>query len=141
MKHILLILLLFISACGIGTNTNDLTGRWKGQDDKDGIMVFNKDGSFEALDSNGQSLLNVGPNPLITWEIITEVEPFQLYITIIVDGKTERIPIGIYKIKNGKLILCEPLTFYRSIDGINMGVSRYEMPNDFSGVLHVFKKL
>ncbi len=141
MRIILLTLSLLLSACDLGTSSGDITGRWKGQDEKDGIMVFNKDGSFEILDANGLPLIKSEPKPVVTWETITEVEPFQLYITTSVGNETERIPLGIYKIENGKLILRGPITYYRTIGGFSMGVSRYEIPTDFSGVLQVFKKI
>ena len=55
--------------------------------------------------------------------------------------KHVRTPLGIYKIKNNKLILRQPITFHRTLGGISMGGSRYEMPKDFSGVLKIFNRL
>ena len=84
----------------------------------------------------------VKKNVIVKWETITEIEPHQIYITFHTkDKKPERFPFGIYKIVNNKLIIRGVRTFYYSYGGIKMGVSRYEMPKDFSGILRVFIKV
>lgn len=61
-----------------------------------------------------------------------------LFVT---DDEEERIPLAIYKIENNKLILRDTIEYHRSLGGIDMGVSRYEFPEDFNGILRVFDRV
>lgn len=137
---LMLLCLLFVVSCTKSAE-NELVGEWKGQQDEDGIMVFHKNGMFEGFDKDKASLFEGKQKPSMTWEAITEVEPHQIYIILKAEGKVERMPLGIYKIENGKLILRQPTTYHRTIGGLDMGVSRYEMPKDFSGILQVFERI
>ena len=119
----------------------EIIGKWRGQNPEDGIMIFNKNGKFDVVDQDGNSAFSHNPQPVITWEAITEIEPHQLYIHISYDNKIRRTPLGIYKIVKDKLILRPPKTYHRTFGGFDMGVSRYEIPKDFSGVINVFKKI
>jgi len=130
-----------LTSCDSSTNGDNIAGKWKGQNDEDGIMIFYKNGVFDILNKDGKSVFEGEPKPTMTWEAITEVEPHQLYITMTAGNKTERRPLGIYKIKNGKLILSEPMTYHRTLGGLDLGISRYEIPKDFSGIVKVFERM
>jgi hypothetical protein len=138
---VLILLTIGLVSCDSKTNGDNIAGKWKGRNDEDGTMIFHKNGMFDILDKNGESPFDGEPKPSITWEAITEVEPHQVYITMTAGDKTERIPLGIYKIENNKLILSEPITYHRTLGGIDMGISRYEMPKDFSGIVKVFERI
>jgi len=93
------------------------------------------------VDQDGNSAFSYNPQPVITWEAITEIKPHQLYMYLSYKDKTERIPLGIYQIVKDKLIFRQAKTYHRTLGGFDMGVSRYEIPKDFSGVINVFKKI
>ncbi len=133
-------MLLLFSSNAVG-ESKSIIGSWVGTSTEDGILVFHNSGKMEIFSSTGEPLVDKPPIPTITWEAIEEVIPNQLYMTIEADGKKMRRPLGIYKIVNGKLILREPIEYHRSFGGFDLGVSRYEIPKDFSGVLKVFKKI
>ena len=145
MKKIFIFASLFLSiglaSCDSSPNADNISGKWEGQNDEDGIIVFHKNGIFEILNKEGKSAFDGELKPSMTWEAITEVEPHQVYITMTAADKTERIPLGIYKIKNGKLIIREPITYHRTLGGFDMGISRYEIPKDFSGIVTVYERM
>ena len=141
MRYMSLFFILALVSCGWISESDDITGKWRGQQAKDGTMIFYKNGKFDLLDKDGNPVFSEEPKPTMTWEVITEVEPHQAYITMSVGDKTERFPLGIYKIEKNKLILREPTTYIRTLGGIDMGVSRYEMPKDFSGIVKIFVKV
>ena len=137
----LILLTIVLASCDSSTNGDNIAGKWKGKNNEDGIMIFHKNGMFEILNKEGKSPFDSEAKPSITWEAITEVEPHQVYITMTAEDKTERIPLGIYKIENRKLILREPITYHRTLGGLDMGISRYEIPKDFSGIVKVFERI
>lgn len=143
MRKIFLLIFIALFSCGLSSNEDNIVGKWKGQQTEDGIMFFHENGMFDMLDSDGKSAFfnNNEPTPIITWEIITEVEPHQLYITMEFSDKTEHFPLGIFKIKKNKLILRQTIVYHRYLGGFDMGVSKYEMPKDFSGILKVFERI
>jgi hypothetical protein len=139
---VLTLLSIGLASCDSSTNDVNIAGKWKGQNNEDGIMIFHKNGMFEILNKEGKSPFASELKKLsITWEAITEVEPHQVYITMTSEDKTERVPLGIYKIENRKLILREPITYHRTLGGLDMGISRYEIPKDFSGIIKVFERI
>lgn len=145
MKYVTVIIVaavvVFIANAFLGSNSASIVGTWRGQDPEDGIMTFHKDGTFEAMDANGtvQEL----DGAFFTYDIIDEVEPHQLYLTLISthDEINERFPVGIYKIENDRLIMRQVITYDRYIGGISVGTSRYEIPEDFSGELDIFERI
>lgn len=141
MRYMFLFFSFALASCGWVSDGNNITGKWRGQEAEDGTMIFYKNGKFDLLSKDGKSAFSNEPKPTITWKVVTEVKPHQVYITMSVGDKTERIPLGIYKIENNKLILREPTTYIRTLGGIDMGVSRYEMPKDFSGIVKVFERV
>lgn len=139
---ILTLFTIVLTSCDFSTNDDNIAGKWKGQNEEDGIMIFYKNGTFEVLDKDGKPVFDGESKPSMTWEAITEVEPHQLYITMTIgDREPERSPMGIYKIENNKLILRDPIEYHRAIGGFDMGVSRYEIPKDFSGIVKVFNRI
>lgn len=132
--------MLTLSACDLISSSSNITGSWKSEVDN-GTMIFHQNGTFELLDKDGVSLFDIKSGVKATWETITEVTPNQLYVKIETKDGFEKIPLGIYKISKSKLIIREPKTFYNTIGGISLGVSRYEMAKDFSGVLSVYTRI
>ena len=93
------------------------------------------------LDHNRKPILENDEGVSIKYEAIAEIEPYQLYIIMSTDEKYQRTPFGIYKIEGNKLIIRQPIEYHRTLGGFNLGVSRYEIPKDFNGVVEVFEKL
>jgi hypothetical protein len=115
-----------------------IIGKWiENGYDKSGSIEFKKNGIVILYDSNGKSLF---PTINITYENITEVTPHQIYWNISYNGEMIRKPFCIYKIENDKLIMRDPIEYHRTLGGVDMGVSRYEIPKDFNGVIRVFKR-
>jgi hypothetical protein len=125
-------------ACNLDFLAPSIEGRWVGNNPSDGVLIFHKDGKFEILNSEGVVVFNDPLTSSVTWESVKETNPHQLYINIIHNKESKRIPFGIYKIENGKLILRAAIIFTRNIGGISLGISRYEMPKDFSDVVNVY---
>jgi|TARA_B100001964_G_C14011981_1_gene499762 hypothetical protein len=139
MKYLLLVFSLAFASHAWGGD-NNIIGKWQGQNTKDGVMIFYENGKLDLLSKDGKPAFSGKSAPTITWEAIIEVIPHQLYINMSHKDRRERIPLGIYKIVKNKLILREPITYHRTMGGFDMGVSRYEIPKDFSGILKVFKR-
>ena len=140
MKKAILTFLVIFTSCGLIDSSQSIVGKWKGKNVEDGIMIFKKNGEFDILDKSGISAFGDKTKISIKYEAITEVEPNQLYIIFTDENKSHRAPLGIFKIENRKLILREAIEFHRTVGGFDMGVSRYEMPKDFSGVIKIFEK-
>jgi len=123
-------------------NKNPLIGTWKGLTANGTYehIIFKENGSIEILDEEMTNPYS-GKGISLSYEAINEVTPHQLYITMKFQGKSERIPLGIYKIKNEKMVLREPIEYHKSIGGFDLGVSRYEMPKDFSGIIKTYEKI
>ena len=142
MKKAIFIFLIFITTCGFIDFNQPIIGKWKGNNPKDGILVFKKNGEFNVIDENGKSVFEPTDSKVtIKYEILTELEPNQLYLNFFNENETHRVPFGIFKIEKGKLFLRESIEYHRTLGGIDIGVSRYEMPKDFSGIIKVFDKL
>jgi hypothetical protein len=114
-----------------------IVGRWKGRSSEDGVMHFKSDRKFEMLTPEGKNAMEGGT---ATYELVTEVEPWQMYMTITYQGKTERMPLGIFKIQAGKLVIRSVTEYRRSLYGMDIGHGRYDMPKDFHGVVSVYEK-
>lgn len=140
MRTITFFFIILLGACDLISNSADVTGSWK-SDDEVGTMIFHKNGNFDLLNQDGTSMLDKSSGGNATWLTITEVTPYQLYVKIETVDKSEKIPLGIYKISKGKLIIRQPKTFHNTIGGVSLGISRYEMPTDFSGVLSVYTRI
>ncbi len=136
----LILLTLALTSCERPPAGDTIVGKWKGRQTEDGIMVFHANGTFDMLYEDKASVFDYETKPNMTWEAITEVEPYQVYITMKAKDKTQRMPLGIYKIENNKLILRQPTEIHRTLGGFDMGVSRYEIPKDFSGIVQVFER-
>ena len=134
-----ILLAVTLAACDYLPSSTDVTGRWLSENN-DGSLVFHSDGSFELLDKDGNSMLHTSSDAQARWQAVTEVSPHQLYILAENGDRTEKIPLGIYKIENGKLVIRAPTTYHNTLAGISLGVSRYEMPSDFSGIVDVYSK-
>ena len=124
----------------INANNYEIVGKWEGRNPEDGILIFNSDKSFYIVGKNGKTIGN-DDTMKMEWETIREVEPHQIYILISSNEKIHKQPLGIYKIKNNKLIIRDVIEYRRRIGLIDVGTSRYEFPKDFSGILRVFNKL
>jgi len=137
MKRLVLSVLLTIVLNACVAQSSSIVGTWYNEE-QGGYLVFGRNGQFDMQDVDGVSVTPEGG--ISTYESISEVVPHQLYVRFEIDGNSERIPLGIYKIENGKLIMRDAIEIHRSLGGFDMGVTRYEMPSDFSGVLRVFER-
>ncbi|MCG8616717.1 MAG: hypothetical protein MI802_10910 [Desulfobacterales bacterium] len=139
-RFLWMLTLLFLAACS-QDNLGTIHGKWAGVDPKDGIIVFHPDGRFESFTRDGASLFGESTQLTATWQSLDHEVPRQLFLKISYPAKTETVPLGIYRIKGHKLIIREPLTHHRTLGGVKLETARYEMPNDFSGELTIFKRL
>ncbi len=134
MKRIILIVsILILTSCNfLG---DPLIGTWQ-------INPPNGDSEFITFTESGFMMtFTGGKTMMLDYEAITEVEPHQLYV-ILEDGeKSERLPLGIYKIEGKKMIFKESIEYHKAIGLIDMGTSRYEMPKDFSGTIKIYEKI
>lgn len=71
----------------------------------------------------------------MTYDALPELEPPQLWIRLLEnDSVLIRVPVGIYKIENRRLVICEVVRYRRSVMGVPLGpVVRVEWPKTFSG--------
>lgn len=88
-------------------------------------LTFSAEGLLSITDGMGSSM----EAPYETTEL---VEPYQLYIYLEYEGKNERLPLGIYKVEGDTMLFRDVIEIHRAIGFIDVGVSRYEMPKDFS---------
>jgi len=142
----LVILASIVVVSCVNASTNTLVGSWSRQTGTIGeFLTFEEDGNFItiSIDSSNNST-DVMPDhgeSKILYEIVDEVDPHQLYLVLTGQKRSERIPFGIYKIENGKLIIRSVNEIHRSLGRFDMGVVRYEIPTDFNGVLSVYQRM
>lgn len=118
------------------THTNvSIRGKWKLISDT-GYSEY-----LEFLEGGKLSILDGKEEMTYRYETIEEVTPHQLYCIVKDNEQTIRYPWGIYKIVNNKLIIRSIIEYHRSLGGFDMGISRYEIPKDFSGVLNVYERI
>lgn len=141
MRILLTIICFFIVSCNPFADSNSIIGHWQGVVPEDGIMVFNSNGKMEILDAEKKSIFDDDLSLQITWESIEELTPKQLYLVMEAGDKNERIALGIYKVDKGQLFLGVPIAYQGSVDGVDQGVSRYQMPKDFTGAVKVYNRL
>ena len=133
---------IFIIACSGSSSSDNLIGTWRGiEDGKFIYLIFKRNGDLEMLDHNRKPISEDDENISTKYEAITEIEPHQLYIIMSTAENYQRTPFGIYKIEGNKLIIRQPIEYHRTLGGFDLGVSRYETPKDFNGVVEVFEKL
>ena len=139
--HIAVLASVILTSCSFGSNS--LVGKWESTNQPPEYLIFNADDSFDVQEEDGTSLQAqmtaeqqgyVG----LSYEAITEIEPYQLYMVMHAGGSSWKEPIGIYKVEGNKLILRRVTEFHRTLGGFDMGVSRVEMPKDFSGVVETY---
>jgi len=141
LKLVVVSTLLLAVSCARDEDGNSIVGRWKNTGSDGEVMVFWEDGSFDVLNEQGRSVIRETPEATGTWEAIVEVEPHQLYVTLTTDGNSVRFPFGIYRIVGEKLIIRQSTEVHKSLGGFDMGIVRYEMPEDFSGVTDTFIRI
>ena len=141
MRIFLTLICFFIVSCNPFADSNSIIGHWQGVALEDGVMVFHSNGKMELLDAEKKSIFDDEESLEITWESIEELTPKQLYLVMKAGDKSERIAIGIYKVEKGQLFLGVPIAYQGSVDGVELGVTRYEMPKDFTGTVKVYNEI
>lgn len=113
-----------------------LVGTWTGEDATGTRLTvrFGDDGSFSLLGPSGVSIHDVPPVVTVSYHSIPELKPAQLHLRVRRnDGPTEAAPFAVYGFDGpNKLILCLATTYYHTLGGIPLGVSRHELPKDLS---------
>lgn len=140
MKLIFVLFSALLTSCNYFVEES-IVGKWKGENSVDGMIVFHKNGKLEVFDNNGIPAIKAEDGVEAKWEVIDQVSPKQLYVNVSVGEKNTRTPHGIFKITDGKLIIREVRTYYNTISGIKMSVSRHEVPKDFSGVIQTYTRI
>jgi hypothetical protein len=140
-KVVALMVLIFVGM-GIENYTQSwgITGKWRGTNPADGILEFQKNGTLLMTDHAGKTF-GADSDIKVTWEVVDEVSPPQIYAIATSREQSVRMPLGIYKVENGKLIIRSTKDYYNTIGGIPLGLSRQEMPTDFSGVVSVYERI
>ena len=144
MKYLLALIMIFTTSTYLYGSDDEIIGTWEGKNPIDGVLIFKEDYSFELKKTIDGPKVDMGN---VQWYTNTEVKPHQLYLRFNIDGEIKGKPMGIFKIKKSwllgkdKLIIKSPTIYNKSLGGIDMGFSRYEMPKDFSGFISEFLKI
>ena len=132
MSKVVVFLFIGIISLGVIKNSSDsdITGKWQSTGHSKEVLTFSKDGRILEI-------------PDSKYEVVTSVEPNQLYMVAKdSDGTLKRIPLGIFKVSGNKLTIAYAKYFDRVMAGMSLGLSRIEIPKDFSGVeLQEFKRV
>lgn len=136
----ILVLFALLAACDLPVTSRGLSGIWMSESGQE-TMVFHPDGRLQILDANGRSAFASTPKLRVQWQAVTEVEPNHLYMVVQLDDRKEKLPIGIFRLDGDTLVIRQATTYERTIGGFSVGISRHEMPKDFSGVVEVFKRV
>ena len=124
-------MLLFgpLVACGPG-----LEGTWSGNENvgQPITVQFRADGHLEMSTPDLDSSEFDGAT--FEYEVLNEVDPKQLYwVLVLGDSVRHRAPLGIYKIENGRLVVCMVQSSQPVIGLIPFGKPSFEWPSGFSG--------
>jgi hypothetical protein len=118
----------FLISCVGSSGGSEIYGSWKNTGTSKDIVSFNRDGTM--LDTK------------VKFEIVTSVEPKQIYVIIEDAGEVTRVPFGIYDIRGNKLILSPAKLYQRTYGGIGFGgISRSELPKDFTGEVIEYERI
>ncbi|EKD44363.1 MAG: hypothetical protein ACD_71C00163G0002 [uncultured bacterium (gcode 4)] len=142
MKKILLLLIpfLFLLSCSNLYKEESILWYWKWNNE---YLRFSENGKLSFLKWTWSYLSEViqPENAFVSYEIIEEVTPHQIYLIFTKNKEEKRIPFWIYKIENDKLIINKSKEFHKTLWSIDMWISRYELPIDFSWELDVYFRL
>jgi hypothetical protein len=135
---LLMVLCFYLAGCE-GSLSEEIVGTWVGKNEADGTMTFHSNGVFELLSKDGGETGDADMK--VTWEVVDEIQPAHLYISVELNEKVHRVPLGIFTIEGGDLILRQPKEYKRHIGFMPIGNIRYEMPTDFAGIVNVYQKV
>jgi hypothetical protein len=124
-------LLLCLAACN-----DQLHGTWSGTDHT-GLpvtLVFEPDGHMEMVGPNGPLSSSLEGNPRLEYEVLNEVEPPRLSMVFLLGDSIRRpMPLGVYKIENGRLVICMATSTQPTLGVIPFGEPTFEWPTEFTG--------
>ena len=119
-----------VSAC-----QPSLEGTWSGYDSSgDAIsLTFGSDHSLTVVSARGDTLTPPeGGN--VRYDVLDEVYPKRLFLVLAMgDTLRRQHPLGIYKIENGRLVMCDVNASQATIGGFPVGEPSYEWPTNFTG--------
>lgn len=126
--------LVVVTIAGLGCGEK-LQGTWHGEDATGTVirLTFHNDGRLTMRDGAGNDFTDSSEGHL-EYHALPEVSPMQLYLKV--NDGTEiksKMPFGIYKFENGKLVICQAIGSQRTMYGIPLGRATYEFPKEFSG--------
>ena len=125
-----ILLLVLLVAC-----QPSLDGTWSGYDEAgDAVsLTFGPSNSLEITTDAGAVSPSLA-DATLEYEVLDEVYPRQLHAVFAMgDTLRHREPIGIYKIDQGRLVICPVTVTQRTISGFPIGEPSYEWPSEFSG--------
>ena len=135
-KVIILLLVIAFWGCNIGAKKEEPTKFISTSIIGDWVNEISTDEKLSFLNNDSVVLMGGGDTLKLGFQIIKEVTPHQLYIF----NEGKRIPFGIWKTTDKKLILRKSNVFERRVGFFSTGASRYEIPIDFNGILDVYVK-
>jgi hypothetical protein len=126
-----LVLILACASC-----QPDLEGTWSGTDDsgKPLTLIFGPDRQLEVNGPDGPLSESLQGQTRLEFETLEEVDPRQLYMVFVLgDSLRRRMPLGIYKIENGRLVICPAKGSQPTFGFVPFGEPTFEWPTEFAG--------
>lgn len=125
----LAVTLTTVSAC-----QPNLEGTWSGYDSSGAAisLTFGTDNSLTVVNSGDAVVPSEGG--ILRYDVLDEVYPKRLYLQLAMgDTLRRQMPLGIYKIERGRLVICDVKATQEAIAFIPIGEPTYEWPTDFTG--------
>lgn len=125
----LAITLTTVSACG-----PSLEGTWSGYDSSGEAisLIFGTGNSLTIVTANGDTVA-APEGGTLKYEVLDELYPHRLYVQLARGDASRQLPLGIYKIERGRLVICDVKATQGTIGFIPIGEPDYEWPTDFTG--------
>lgn len=112
-----------------------LEGTWSGYDSsgEEISLTFGTGNSLTVVTASGEAV--VPPeNGILKYDVLDEVYPKRLYMQLAMgDTLRRQLPLGIYKIERGRLVICDVKATQQTIAFLPIGQPSYEWPTDFTG--------
>lgn len=134
--YVLLAVLLLVACTSLDAN---IVGHWQREDAVE-VIELQSDGSFDSV-LNGKRLTeSFGGGFTSRYETDTSKTPHELYIIMANSERSDRIPMGIYKIEEDALIVAPAMKRLKSTSEGDVEVLGYDLPTSFTGALTIYRR-
>ncbi len=136
-----LIVIICISACNNNKIDAQLEGEWvKITEKSNAKTIFFKE---NHIGSNGELLRSPFSEEKTPFKYLVDKSnyPFKIYLIIKYHNRNTKVPMGIYKIENDRLMICYVISKKKTLYGKPVGSVEYVFPESFGKNCEEYKKI